>query len=49
LDCFEIEAPTKVEGAKPSLADDLVFLLIGPLFEQDKLVAILRGKGLTHA
>jgi uncharacterized membrane protein YGL010W len=39
----------KVEGAKPSLADDLVFLLIGPLFVQDKFVAILRGKGLTHA
>lgn len=27
----------KVEGAKPSFADDLVFLLIGPLFVQQKL------------
>lgn len=26
----------KVEGAKPSFADDLVFLLIGPLFVQKK-------------
>lgn len=26
-----------VEGAKPSFADDLVFLLIGPLFVQHKL------------
>jgi len=27
----------KVEGAKPSLVDDLVFLLIGPLFVMHKL------------
>lgn len=27
----------KIEGAKPSFFDDLVFLLIGPLFVQDKL------------
>ena len=27
----------RVEGAKPSFADDLVFLLIGPLFVQRKL------------
>ncbi|HSW11910.1 MAG TPA: Mpo1-like protein [Solimonas sp.] len=27
----------KIEGAKPSLADDLVFLLIGPLFVMHKL------------
>ena len=27
----------KVEGAKPSFADDLVFFLIGPLFVMDKL------------
>lgn len=27
----------KVEGAKPSFADDLVFLLIGPLFVMEKL------------
>jgi uncharacterized membrane protein YGL010W len=26
-----------VEGAKPSFADDVVFLLIGPLFVMDKL------------
>lgn len=30
----------KLEGAKPSFADDLVFLLIGPLFVQDKLVRL---------
>lgn len=27
----------KVEGAKPSFADDVMFLLIGPLFVQQKL------------
>jgi uncharacterized membrane protein YGL010W len=27
----------KVEGAKPSFADDLVFFLVGPLFVTDKL------------
>lgn len=27
----------KVEGAKPSFADDLVFFLVGPLFVMDKL------------
>lgn len=27
----------KIEGAKPSFADDLVFFLIGPLFVTDKL------------
>ena len=27
----------KVEGAKPSFADDMVFLLIGPLFVMQKL------------
>lgn len=27
----------KVEGAKPSFVDDLVFLLVGPLFVQQKL------------
>ena len=30
----------KVEGAKPSFADDLVFLLIGPLFVQQKLTRL---------
>jgi uncharacterized membrane protein YGL010W len=39
----------KVEGAKPSLVDDLVFLLIGPLFVQDKFAALLRGRGLQGA
>lgn len=39
----------KLEGAKPSLIDDLVFLLIGPLFVHDKLAALLRGKGLRSA
>lgn len=34
----------KVEGAKPSFADDLVFLLIGPLFVMDKL----RRSGATR-
>lgn len=28
----------KIEGAKPSAADDVVFFLIGPLFIMDKLV-----------
>lgn len=32
----------KVEGAKPSFIDDLVFLLIGPLFVRDKLIRLLR-------
>lgn len=31
----------EVEGAKPSFADDLVFLLIGPLFVQQKFKRIL--------
>ena len=31
----------KVEGAKPSFADDLVFLLIGPLYVQQKLQRLL--------
>lgn len=32
----------KLEGAKPSFADDLLFLLVGPLFVQDKLGRLLR-------
>ncbi len=28
----------KIEGAKPSAADDVVFFLVGPLFVTDKLV-----------
>lgn len=36
----------KVEGAKPSFADDLVFLLIGPLFVQREL---FRGGAESHA
>ncbi len=32
----------KIEGAKPSFADDLVFLLIGPLFVMHKLREKLR-------
>ncbi len=36
----------KVEGAKPSFADDLVFLLIGPLFVMEKLY---RGFGRAGA
>ncbi len=31
----------KLEGAKPSFADDLVFLLIGPLFVQQKFGCLL--------
>jgi uncharacterized membrane protein YGL010W len=31
-----------VEGAKPSFGDDLVFLLIGPLFVQEKLGRLVR-------
>ena len=30
-----------VEGAKPSFADDLVFLLVGPLFVQQKFSRLL--------
>lgn len=36
----------KVEGAKPSFADDIVFLLIGPLFVMDKVYRNLGRKGL---
>ena len=31
-----------VEGAKPSFADDLLFLLIGPLYVQEKLNRLVR-------
>ncbi len=31
----------KIEGAKPSFFDDLVFLLIGPLFVHEKLVRLI--------
>lgn len=33
----------KVEGAKPSLADDVIFLLIGPLFVTRKIARGIRG------
>ena len=36
-----------VEGAKPSFADDLVFLLIGPLFVQHKLHRWIRHGSLS--
>jgi len=36
----------KVEGAKPSFVDDLVFLLIGPLFVTEKLFELLRTGSL---
>lgn len=40
----------EVEGAKPSFLDDLVFLMIGPLFVIEKLGKLLRGQGLqVHA
>jgi uncharacterized membrane protein YGL010W len=32
----------RIEGAKPSFLDDLLFLLIGPLFVQDKFVRLVR-------
>jgi uncharacterized membrane protein YGL010W len=35
-----------VEGAKPSFSDDLVFLLIGPLFVQQKLTRLVRTGAL---
>ena len=38
----------QVEGAKPSFADDLVFLLIGPLFVQQKFNRLL-GKRQPQA
>ncbi|MEQ1438858.1 Mpo1-like protein [Fontimonas sp. SYSU GA230001] len=31
----------KLEGAKPSFFDDLVFLLVGPLYVQEKLVRLV--------
>ncbi|MGH8177827.1 MAG: DUF962 domain-containing protein [Steroidobacter sp.] len=36
----------EVEGAKPSFADDLVFLLIGPLFLMDKFYRRIGWGGL---
>jgi uncharacterized membrane protein YGL010W len=35
-----------VEGAKPSFGDDLVFLLIGPLFVQEKFGRLVRTGSL---
>ena len=32
----------RVEGAKPSFSDDLIFLLIGPLFVQEKFGRLVR-------
>ena len=37
----------KIEGAKPSFADDMVFLLIGPLFVLDELGVDLKS-GAAH-
>lgn len=34
----------KVEGAKPSFADDLIFLLVGPLFVMEKLYRQPQGR-----
>ena len=34
----------QVEGAKPSFADDLLFLLIGPLFVQQKFNRLFGGR-----
>lgn len=36
-----------IEKAKPSFGDDLVFLLIGPLFVQEKLVKMLGQRSLA--
>ena len=35
-----------VEGAKPSFSDDLIFLLIGPLFVQEKFFRLIRTGSL---
>jgi uncharacterized membrane protein YGL010W len=35
-----------VEGAKPSFGDDLIFLLIGPLFVQEKFIRLVRTGSL---
>jgi uncharacterized membrane protein YGL010W len=37
----------KLEGAKPSFFKDLFFLLIGPLFVQDKLYRLVRTGSLS--
>lgn len=37
-----------VEGAKPSFADDLLFLLVGPLFVQQKFSRLFGGGAPTH-
>lgn len=39
----------RIEGAKPSFFDDLLFLLIGPLYVQDKLVRMARTGSLRSA
>jgi uncharacterized membrane protein YGL010W len=36
----------QVEGAKPSFIEDLVFLLIGPLFVMDKVYRRMGWRGL---
>ena len=38
----------EVEGAKPSFADDLVFLLIGPLFVMEKVYRLGATKRVPH-
>lgn len=37
----------KLEGAKPSFFDDMFFLLIGPLFVNDKLVRLVKTGSLA--
>ena len=39
----------QVEGAKPSFIEDLVFLLIGPLFVMDKVYRRMGWRGLQSA
>jgi uncharacterized membrane protein YGL010W len=39
----------KIEGAKPSFIDDLLFLLVGPLFVQHKLNRLIRTGSLAAA
>ena len=38
----------EVEGAKPSFAEDLVFLLIGPLFVMEKVYRALGNRRVSH-
>jgi uncharacterized membrane protein YGL010W len=39
----------QVEGAKPSFIEDLIFLLIGPLFVMDKVYRRIGWRGLSRS